>query len=133
MKPEPLILALFGNKLITQPSKESIRLHLDKVRSTIKYCGGESAEYLIKKLNPIIRGWSNYHRFVQSGKSYYYCQYLTNWYLMKWAKRNHGNKTPKWIHYHYSKEDREYFAMSESCANLKRLESKRILPLVYSV
>ena len=38
--------------MITQPSKESIRLHLDKVRSTIKYCGGESAEYLIKKLNP---------------------------------------------------------------------------------
>lgn len=32
----------------------------------------------------------------------------------------------------YSKEDREYFAMRESCANLKQLESKRILPLVYS-
>jgi RNA-directed DNA polymerase len=167
-----------GNKLITQPSKESIRLHLDKVRSTIKYCGGESAEFLIKKLNPVIRGWSNYHRFVQSGKSYYYCQYLTNGYLMKWAKRNHGNKTPKWIRNHYwgksrdkrhfsclsmkdgksfiwslvyhpdvglaryikirgsanpySKDDREYFAMRDSCANLRRLESKRILPLVYS-
>ena len=33
-----------GNKLITQPSKESIRLHLDKVRSSIKYCGENCQE-----------------------------------------------------------------------------------------
>ena len=167
-----------GNKLITQPSKESTRIHLDKVRSTIKLCGGQNAEYLIKKLSPVIRGWSNYHRFVQSGKAYYRCQYLTNGYLMKWAKRSNGSKTPKWLRNHfwgksrdkrhfsclsikdgkpyvrslfyhpevgqaryikirgsvnpYSKKDKEYFAMRERCSNYTRLESRRILPLVYS-
>ena len=167
-----------GNKLITQPTKESIRIHLDKVRSTIKLCGGKSAEFLINELNPIIRGWSNYHKFVQSGKAFNQCQSHTYGYLLKWAKRSNGNKTPKWIRNHfwgkskdkrhfscisfndgkpfvrsllhhpevglaryikirgsanpYSKKDREYFVMREKCANFTKLESRRILPLVYS-
>lgn len=90
-----------GNKLITQPSRESVRLHQNKVRTTIHQCGGQSAEFLIRKLNPVIIGWSHYHRFVQSGRAFYRSQYLTNGYLMKWARRNHGNKSPKWLSDHY--------------------------------
>ena len=167
-----------GNKLIIQPSKQSVRYFLDKTKKTIAYCRGANAETLIRKLNPVIRGWSTYHRYVQSGRTYYDCQYLINGYLMSWAKRNNGNKSQGWLRYHFwmrfgkgykfsctikqkgkvsvlsvvyppdvrlaryikirgsanvhSKKDKEYFAMRDSHANLKLLESRRILPLIYA-
>jgi len=117
-----------GNKLITQPSKESLRLHLNKVRLTIHQCGGKTAEFLVRKLNPVITGWSHYHRFVQSGKAFYLSQYLTNGYLMKWARRNHGNKSPKWLRNHYwgqSKGKRHF-----SCS-IKKGKKTQVLTLKY--
>lgn len=117
-----------GNKLITQPSQESVRLHLNKVRTTIHRCGGENAEFLIRELNPIIIGWSHYHRFVQSGRAFYRSQYLTNGYLMKWARRNHGNKSPRWLRNHYwgQSKDKRHF----SCLISKGKKSK-VLMLKY--
>jgi len=90
-----------GNKLIIKPSDESKRIFLNKVKETIAYSGGRSAEFLIKKLNPVIRGWGYYHRYVQSGKCFYDCQYWINGYLRHWAKRGHGNKTMGWLHNYF--------------------------------
>lgn len=166
-----------GNKLITQPSKESIKRHLKKVRKKISECLGHSPEVLIKQLNPIIRGWCNYHKYVQSGNAFHYCHYQINGYLMKWGLRQNRNKTPKWVRNQYwgrsptkrnfsclvtednktrelklvnapdiglfryikikgnsnpyLKSDQEYFRKRESEFNSLKLESKRILPLIY--
>jgi len=49
-----------------KPSKKNLKTFLDDIRRTIKAALGSSAADLIKKLNPKIRGWANYHRHVVS-------------------------------------------------------------------
>ncbi len=56
----------YRNKLLIKPSRKSIKALLDKVRAIVK--GNKSVEQavLIRKLNPVIRGWANYHRHLVS-------------------------------------------------------------------
>jgi RNA-directed DNA polymerase len=56
----------YGSKLLIKPSKKNVSLFLEKVRETIKGHPTATAENLIYLLNPIIRGWANYHRHVVS-------------------------------------------------------------------
>jgi len=103
-----------GNKLIIQPSRSSIRDHLNKIKEVVNYCGGHNAEYLISNLNPVISGWTNFHRYVQGAKAFYFCQKQTNLYLKNWAKSRTRNKTPRWIRQHYwgiSKDERHFSSM----------------------
>ncbi len=51
----------FQNKLLTTPSKENKQSFLSMVSQTIRACHGQKAHEMIKSLNPIIRGWANYH------------------------------------------------------------------------
>ncbi len=56
-----------------------------------------SQEHLINKLNPIIRGWTNYHRSVVSSETFRKLDHILWAMLWKWAKRRHHNKSKKWI------------------------------------
>ena len=52
------------NKLIIKPAKKSVKKVIDKIRKRIKENSNQKQETLIKKLNPVIIGWSNYHQVV---------------------------------------------------------------------
>ncbi len=90
-----------NNKYQTKPSKDNVKAFYENVRNVIKSCRGSKADKLIKKLNPVIRGWANYHKYVQSSRAFAEADMNIYFLLMKWAKRKHGNKTPKWIRNHY--------------------------------
>jgi hypothetical protein len=45
--------------------------------------------------------WSYYHRYIQSGRAFYWLQYLINRMLIKWAKKRHRKRSLKWIWNHY--------------------------------
>ena len=49
------------SKTLIKPSKGSIKSIKLKIKDVIKRAGKLSQEVLIETLNPIIRGWSNYH------------------------------------------------------------------------
>ena len=53
-----------------KPSKKNIKTFLGGIRKTIKAALGMSAADLIHKLNPKIRGWTNYHRHVVSTRTF---------------------------------------------------------------
>jgi RNA-directed DNA polymerase len=55
---------LLGFKTIITPSKEGQKRHYNKIAEVIKKLQGVSQSTLIKKLNPIIRGWCNYYSHV---------------------------------------------------------------------
>jgi len=52
----------YGGKLLTKPSKANIKAHLAKVREIIKANKTIKQVDLIGILNPVLRGWANYHR-----------------------------------------------------------------------
>jgi RNA-directed DNA polymerase len=87
----------YGDKLIIKPAKENIRSFKEKVKSIIVEGRGWNAESLISKLTPVIRGWANYHRNIQSSRTFSDVHRIIDCALFRWAKRSNSNKTPKWI------------------------------------
>ncbi|OAM91256.1 hypothetical protein AW736_04095 [Termitidicoccus mucosus] len=54
-----------GGVLVT-PSKKNALSFLAKIRELINANKGASHEKLIRVLNPVIRGWANYHRHISA-------------------------------------------------------------------
>lgn len=54
-------------------------------------------EQIIRKIEPQLRGFANYYRNAVSSKIFSYISSRVWWYLWKWAKRRHPNKSQKWI------------------------------------
>ena len=87
----------YNGKLLIKPSKTSVKSFLEKVRSIIKGNKSAKQETLIRKLNPVIRGWVNNQRYVVSSKVFSRVDYEIYKCLWQWAKRRHKKKSHKWI------------------------------------
>jgi RNA-directed DNA polymerase len=91
----------YNGKLLIKPAEKSIKAFLLKVRTLIKNHQHLSAGQLIAKLNPIIRGWANFHRHVVSKKTFVNIDNQVYQTLWRWAKRRHRNKSNRWIYAKY--------------------------------
>jgi len=88
-----------GFKTIIIPSKPKIKAHLAKIAEVIDTHETAPQAALISKLNPIIRGWSNYYSTVVSKETFSKCDNLTYDKLRAWARtRGKGsiNKDKYW-------------------------------------
>ena len=94
-------IRMYDGKLLIKPSKKSIKNALTKIRSTIKANKAVNQEILIGLLNPIIRGWVNYHRYAVSGKAFSRFDHEVWQALWQWAVRRHGNKGTRWVYARY--------------------------------
>jgi RNA-directed DNA polymerase len=90
-------------KLLMKPSKTNVKAHLDKIREVIK--GNKTAKQanLIGLLNPILRGWANYHRHVVAKKTFARVDSYVWSMLWRWAVRRHPNKGARWVKDRYFK------------------------------
>jgi len=91
----------YNNKLVIKPTKDGLKALVQKSRECIKGCLGQTAQTLIAKLNPIIRGWANYHRHVCSGTAFWKADLSIQYQLLRWAKRTHPNKSYGWLKQKY--------------------------------
>lgn len=87
----------YNGKLLIKPSKASLKAFLHKVRSIIKENKSTKQETLIRRLNPVIRGWVNNQRYVVSSEIFGRVDYEIYKCLWQWAKRRHKKKGRKWI------------------------------------
>ena len=55
-----------SNKLIIKPTEDGIKSFKSKIKEIFKQYRSSSLSLMIAKLNPIIRGWGYYYRFVNS-------------------------------------------------------------------
>src|SRR5712692_9449585 len=58
---------------------------------------GATQAQLIKELNPIIRGWSNYYCTVVAKATFRSCDNDLYYMTKAWANRRHSNKNMHWI------------------------------------
>lgn len=95
----------YNGKLLTKPSKKNVKAVLDKVRNIIKENKAAKQINLIKLLNPIIRGWANYHKSIVASKTFNRLDHKIWQCLWQWAKRRHPEKGPLWIKSRYFKTE----------------------------
>lgn len=85
-----------GRKLLIRPSKEAVRKVRDKLKAEWMSHKATPTRALCQKLNPIIRGWANYHRVVVSTRTF---QAMDTWMFIRarrWARHRHPHKPFSW-------------------------------------
>ncbi|MDR6495190.1 RNA-directed DNA polymerase [Paraburkholderia terricola] len=95
----------YDGKLLIKPASKSIKSLLDKVRGIIKDNASATQEALIRQLNPVIRGWAQYHRHVVSKVTFSSIDSHIWQRLWKWAKRRHPMKGARWVRQRYFQRD----------------------------
>jgi RNA-directed DNA polymerase len=96
----------YKGKLLIKPSKKNVKAFLDKVRKVIKDNQTVKQLNLIRMLNPIIRGWANYHKTVVAKKTFKRVDKEIWCSLWQWSKRRHPGKSLFWIKKKYFKTER---------------------------
>ncbi|MCA1702423.1 MAG: group II intron reverse transcriptase/maturase [Actinobacteria bacterium] len=123
----------YRRKLLIKPAPAALRRHRERLAAEMKALRGANASAVLKRLNPIIRGWSAYYRTVVSSQAFVKMDdYL--WRLTyKWAKHGHQNKSKRWVVHRYfgmfnpSRRDRWVFGDRESGAYLLRYAWTKIV------
>jgi RNA-directed DNA polymerase len=87
----------YKGKLLIKPSKKNAQAFYRKVKDVISRHKTVKQEDLIRLLNPMLRGWGNYHRPVVAKEAFNRMDYLVHWVIWRWAKRRHPNKSKKWV------------------------------------
>ena len=87
----------YGGKLLTKPSKKKVLTFCQRIGEEIKGLNGKEQEIVIRKLNPLLRGFANYYKGVVSKEIFSYISYRVWQYLWKWGKRRHPQKNKKWV------------------------------------
>src|SRR6266852_2605349 len=84
------------HKLLITPSKKNVKAFLEKIREIVKANKALPAGKLIAKLNPVIRGWANYHRHIISNKAFSSVDAMIYQAIRRWVNRRHRGKSEAW-------------------------------------
>jgi len=87
----------YDGKLLTKPSKKNFEAIISKIRKIIKDNPSMKQELLIRKLNPVIRGWVNFQKYNVSSIAFEKLDYEIWKALWKWCKRRHPKKGRRWV------------------------------------
>ena len=87
----------YKGKLIIKPSESSYSSITAKIKAIVRKNYSIKPGKLIVMLNPVIRGWCNYHKHVVSKKTFNKLDNYIFRRLWHWAKRQHQNKPRQWI------------------------------------
>lgn len=77
------------------PSQKSMKSIRKKIRAAIGKDYTKSLDDIITNLNPILRGWSNYYRWANSGKHFHKTESYVIQCLYRWNKRKRGGTRRK--------------------------------------
>lgn len=91
----------YSGKLLIKPSRKNVKAHYDKVKKIVAESGQWKTEVLIGTLNPVLRGWANYHRGVVAKQTFSKLDFQLNWKLMRWGLRRHPRKSKHWVKERY--------------------------------
>ncbi len=119
----------YGGTVLVKPSRRNIATFLEKVRGILKASRQATAGYLIVNLNPVIRGWANYHRHVSSKRTFSRVDHAIFQALWRWARHRHPKKPGRWIkdRYFESIGGRHWVFHGEVAGRGKAIQPVRLL------
>ena len=99
-------LRKYSDKLLVKPSKPNIKSLLAKISGIVRK-HSDTTISLLRRINPILRGWANYYRHVVAKKTFSYIDHKVFMMILYWCRRRHPNKSIGWI-------KRRYYASPKS-------------------
>jgi len=95
----------YHGKLLCTPAKKNVHAFLAKVRDLVKHHKQATAGNLMLQLNPIIRGWAQYHQYRVSKRTFAQVDHHIFTLLWWWARRRHPRKSRWWIKKKYFRSE----------------------------
>ena len=87
----------YAGKFLIKPARKNVKAFMAKVRNIVKANKQATTANLIAQLNPVVRGWANYHRHGASKVTFMKADAAIFKALWYWAKRRHPNKSRSWV------------------------------------
>lgn len=87
----------YSGKLLIKPSKQAVEKIRERLRSEMLALRGANSRAVIRKLNPIIKGWATYYRTVVSSQIFRGLDHYVWMLTQKWAKHSHPVKPTSWV------------------------------------
>ena len=79
-----------GKKAIyTYPSKKSLASIIGKIRLLTRRAKHRTLKDLLRRLNPVLRGWCNYFRHGVSSRTFNYVDHFAFWRIVGWLRKRH--------------------------------------------
>jgi RNA-directed DNA polymerase len=116
----------YRGKLLIKPSKAAVRRIRKRLATELRSLRGANAQAVIKRLNPVIRGWAAYYRTQVSSETFGNLDHYLWKVTYKWATFSHENKSASWVFARYfakfnkSRQDRWVFGDRNSGAYMHR-------------
>lgn len=122
----------YCGKMLIKPAAKGLRNHLQKVRQIVKHNAASKQGDLIRQLNPVLRGWANYHRHIVAKDTFGYIDYRVWKLLWRWSCRRHGNRNKYWVkqrYFHPIGSENWVFQSVDAENGLQRLVSCKDIPI----
>ena len=87
----------YRGKLLIKPSKAAVLRIRERLRTELWSLRGSNAPAVIKRLNPIIRGWAAYYRTQVPAETFGKLDNYLWGLSYKWARFSHANKPMSWV------------------------------------
>ena len=87
----------YNEKLLIKPATKSVKALLGKAREIVKKHASATQAVVIRRLNPLIRGWATYHRHVVAKSCFTTVDHYIWHLLWRWARRRHPAKGAQWV------------------------------------
>lgn len=126
-------LRKYNGKLLIKPGRMNLRNHLQKLRGIVRGNLAVRQDVLIRQLNPVIRGWANYHRHVVSAETFSYVDYRIWKLLWRWSCRRHLNRQKRWVkvkYFHSAGDQNWVFQSVDTEGKPVRLLRSKDIPIV---
>ena len=97
---QPSLKNTSTTRLSIRPSKSNRKQLVEKVKTIIT--SGRPIGSIVRDLNPVLRGWSNYFRITRQSQRVF--KFIGNWAwfkMLRWAQARHSNRNIAWIKSRY--------------------------------
>ena len=115
-----------GHQTLIKPSAKAQTRHRAQLTDLARRHRANAQAALIADLNPVIRGWCNYHSACVAKRVFARMEADLNRKLDRWAAHRHPHKTGGWRHRRYGQAENERQVFSDGKMTLAKHEDRRI-------
>jgi RNA-directed DNA polymerase len=87
----------YQGKCLITPAKQKVKDFLQQIRDWLNAHPSHKPEAVMDHLNPILRGWANYYRHVNSARGFSSLDHYIWKAVFNWCRRRHPRKGKQWV------------------------------------